>query len=118
MLMTAFSLIFENSANAVPEPVLQCVQIKPLAGQQGTAERFRVVLSDIDNFVQCMLATRMFTVTQPSLGPPVWLATDKSPEVCHVVHEGKLRKGCFVRLKSFQANEVKGKKYGPQYGSD
>lgn len=58
----AFSLIFENPASAVAEPVLQCVQIKPLAGQQGAAERFRIVLSDIDNFVQCMLATRMFTV--------------------------------------------------------
>lgn len=44
---------------------------------------------------------------------PSYLSTDKSAEVCHVVHEGKLRKGCFVRLKSFQANEVKGKKYGP-----
>ncbi|MCJ1267546.1 Replication factor A protein 1 [Lobaria immixta] len=81
-------LIFENPASAVAEPVLQCVQIKPLAGQQGAAERFRIVLSDIDNFVQCMLAT----------------------QVSHFVHEGKLRKGCFVRMKSFQANEVKGKK--------
>ncbi|MCJ1429364.1 Replication factor A protein 1 [Sticta canariensis] len=87
----ALRLIFGNPEGAAPEPVLQCVQIKPLAGQQGSVERFRVVLSDIDSFVQCMLAT----------------------QVCHVVHEGKLRKGCFVRLKSFQANEVKGKKYGP-----
>lgn len=34
-----------------------------------------------------------------------------SAEASHFVHEGKLKKGCFVRLKSFQANEVKGKKY-------
>ncbi|MCJ1466560.1 Replication factor A protein 1 [Pseudocyphellaria aurata] len=81
-------LIFNNPASAVPEPVLQCVQIKPLAGQQGSGERFRVVLSDIDSFVQCALAS----------------------QTSHVVHEGKLRKGCFVRLKAFQANEVKGKK--------
>ena len=31
-------------------------------------------------------------------------------EANHVVHEGKLKKGCFVRLKSYQANQVKGKR--------
>lgn len=35
---------------------------------------------------------------------------DDEAEASHVVHEGKLKKGCFVRLKAFQANEVKGKK--------
>lgn len=40
------------------QPVLQCVQVRPLAGQQGTPDRFRVVFSDINNFVQSMLATR------------------------------------------------------------
>ena len=40
-----------------------------------------------------------------------WLLT----ELNHVVHEGKLRKGCFVRLKSYQANQVKGKRYGSHY---
>ena len=43
---------------AVAQPILQCVQVKPLAGQQGNPERFRVVFSDINNFVQSMLATR------------------------------------------------------------
>lgn len=32
-------------------------------------------------------------------------------EANYIVHEGKLRKGCFVRLKSFQANSLKGKRY-------
>lgn len=32
-------------------------------------------------------------------------------EANHLVTSGLLRKGCFVRLKSFQANSVKGKKY-------
>lgn len=73
---------------AVSQPVLQCVQVKPLAGSQGGPERFRVVFSDINNFVQSMLATQLN----------------------HVVHEGKVRKGCFVRLKSYQANQVKGKR--------
>lgn len=35
---------------------------------------------------------------------------DDEAEASHVVREGKLKRGCFVRLKSFQANEVKGKK--------
>ncbi|RAL64370.1 hypothetical protein DID88_001846 [Monilinia fructigena] len=28
----------------------------------------------------------------------------------HVIHDGKLTKGCFIRLKNYQANEVKGKR--------
>ena len=32
-------------------------------------------------------------------------------EANHVVHEGKLKKGSIVRLKSYQANAVKGKRY-------
>jgi replication factor A1 len=73
-------------------PVLQCLQIKPLTAQgqgQGPQERYRVVLSDIKNYVQCMLAT----------------------QANHVVHDGVLQRGCIVRIKSYQANMVKGKKY-------
>ena len=40
------------------EPILQCVQIKSLNKDQGGQERFRVVFSDMHNFVQTMLATR------------------------------------------------------------
>ena len=29
----------------------------------------------------------------------------------HVVHDGKLVKNCVLRVKSFQSNSVKGKKY-------
>ena len=60
-LTVNYSAIFNSgsdSNNAVSQPVLQCVQVKPLAGQQGGPERFRVVFSDINNFVQSMLATR------------------------------------------------------------
>ena len=56
-----YRAIFNSEADpnvAVSQPVLQCVQVKPLAGQGGAPERFRVVFSDIDNFVQSMLATR------------------------------------------------------------
>ena len=50
--------MFDKDSDPDAKPVLQCVQIKPLMGQQGTAERYRVVFSDIRNFVQSMLATR------------------------------------------------------------
>ncbi|EKD13869.1 uncharacterized protein L3040_005515 [Drepanopeziza brunnea f. sp. 'multigermtubi'] len=72
-----------------PVPVCQCVQIKTLASSgEGAADRYRLVLSDVDNFVQSMLAT----------------------QANHVVHEGKLKKGSIVRLKQYQANAVKGKR--------
>lgn len=60
-LTLLLSAIFNSNADpntAVSQPVLQCVQVKPLLGQQGAPERFRVVFSDINNFVQSMLATR------------------------------------------------------------
>lgn len=45
----------------IANPVLQCVQIKPLAPRQPNGpERYRVVFSDVRNFVQSMLATRMY----------------------------------------------------------
>ena len=60
ILISDHSAIFNSDEphKAVSQPVLQCVQVKPLAGQQGGPERFRVVFSDINNFVQSMLATR------------------------------------------------------------
>ncbi|KAL2011853.1 hypothetical protein VTN00DRAFT_4571 [Thermoascus crustaceus] len=84
----ALSAIFDNTKVAEREPIVQCVQIKPLPPQQNNQERYRAVFSDISNYVQTMLAT----------------------QANHFVTDGLLRKGCFVRLKSFQANSVKGKK--------
>ncbi|RAL05027.1 replication factor A subunit protein RFA1 [Aspergillus ibericus CBS 121593] len=84
----ALSAIFDETKPQIREPIVQCVQIKPLPPQQNHQERYRAVFSDISNYVQTMLATQ--------LNP--------------VVSSGLLRKGCFVRLKSFQANSVKGKK--------
>ncbi|TPX18437.1 uncharacterized protein E0L32_011678 [Thyridium curvatum] len=89
----ALDLIFTDpdAANTqFPVPVLQCLQIKPLAAQPNAAagsERYRVVLSDVKNYVQCMLAT----------------------QANHVVHDGKLQRGSILRVKSYQANSVKGK---------
>lgn len=42
----------------IDSPVVQCVQIKPMASQNGV-ERFRVVMSDSINFMQGMLGQRM-----------------------------------------------------------
>lgn len=80
--------IFENSPGRVEHPVVQCVQIKPITGQPGTPERYRVVFSDSQNYVQTMLHTAAnFHVT-----------------------DGSLRRGCFVRLNGYQANAVKQKR--------
>ncbi|OAA68123.1 replication protein a DNA-binding subunit [Niveomyces insectorum RCEF 264] len=88
----ALAAIFTDKETAkarFPVPVFQCLQIKPLGSQQNGAggERYRVVLSDIDHYVQTMLAT----------------------QANHVVHDGKLARGCIVRVKAYQANAVKGK---------
>lgn len=48
--------ITENP-DSISEPVLQCVQIKPMNSQQG-AERYRVVMNDSVNFMQGMLGQR------------------------------------------------------------
>ncbi|KAI1778327.1 replication factor-a protein [Hypoxylon cercidicola] len=81
----------EHIEQRYPVPVLQCLQIKPLGTQQGAAgqqpERYRVVLSDIHNYVQSMLAT----------------------QANHVIHDNSLVRGSLVRIKSYQANTVKGK---------
>ncbi|KAE8348590.1 hypothetical protein BDV28DRAFT_143147 [Aspergillus coremiiformis] len=85
----ALSAIFDETKPQIREPIVQCVQIKPLPPQQNNQERYRAVFSDISNYVQTMIAT---------------------PEANRFVTSGQLRKGCFVRLKGFQANSVKGKK--------
>lgn len=64
--LTTHSAIFNDPATLerqFPVPVCQCVQIKALSSNtEGGAERYRVVLSDITNFVQSMLATRKMRV--------------------------------------------------------
>ncbi|RKF65438.1 Replication factor A protein 1 [Erysiphe neolycopersici] len=88
----ALSAIFNNPSSVAtdfPLPVCQCVQIKTLtSNQEGAPERYRLVLSDVNNFVQSMLAT----------------------QANHVMHEGKLKRGSIVRLRQFQPNSVKGKR--------
>lgn len=51
----------------IDNPVVQCLQIKPMASQNGV-ERFRVVMSDSINFMQGMLGQRK-SVVWPSHAP-------------------------------------------------
>ena len=58
--------IFDGTVNennpAELEPVVQCVQVKPLGSQTNGPERFRIVFSDISNYVQSMLGTRKLMI--------------------------------------------------------
>ena len=56
-VLSAGALLQVNQGESPESPVLQCVQIKPMAAQNGV-ERYRLVLNDSLNFIQCMLATR------------------------------------------------------------
>ncbi|KAG8623072.1 hypothetical protein KVT40_008048 [Elsinoe batatas] len=71
----------------VTNPIVQCVQIKPMANQANGVERYRVVFNDTHNFIQSMIAQ----------------------QTNYIVTEGKLKKGSLCRLKAFQANSVKDK---------
>ena len=56
------SAIFEeNSPFKEEQPIVQCVQIKLLPSKGlDQPDRYRLIFSDIDNFIQSMLATCMF----------------------------------------------------------
>ncbi|KAL1794239.1 hypothetical protein ACET3X_007660 [Alternaria dauci] len=86
----AIQSIFQPSGCSVECPVLQCVQIKtmePKAGEANPVQRFRVVLSDIRNFIQTMIAT---TANE-------------------IVTSGQLKKGSIVRLLKYNPQRVKDK---------
>ncbi|KAK3044849.1 hypothetical protein LTS18_000190, partial [Coniosporium uncinatum] len=79
--------LFNPSGNPPQTLVVQCVQIKAMDSKGGD-ERYRVVFSDVNNFIQSMVATQSN----------------------HYVTEGKLKKGSIVRLTRFNPNVVKGKR--------
>lgn len=81
--------IFSNTPGRIEQPIVQCVQVKPMSQASGEAtERYRVVFSDSVNYVQTMLAT---TINEE-------------------IQSGRLQKGAIVQLLSYQANMVKGKR--------
>lgn len=89
------SAIFSDPDDAnerFPVPVLQCLQIKLLENKAAnpdvpSPERYRVVLSDMDNYIQCMLST----------------------QANHIIHDNLLRKGSIVRVRSYSASQLKGR---------
>ncbi|KAF2271683.1 replication protein-like protein A 70 kDa DNA-binding subunit [Westerdykella ornata] len=87
----AIRSIFQPKGCFVEHPVLQCVQIKAMEPKQNEAnpvQRYRVVLSDVRNFIQTMLV----------------------PTINEIITSGKLRKGSIVRLLKYSPQQVKDKK--------
>lgn len=81
--------IFQNTAGREEHPTVQCVQIKPMSNSNGEqTERYRVIFSDTQNYVQTMLATSLN----------------------EEIHQDRLKRGAIVQLTSYQANMVKGKR--------
>lgn len=54
------------SGEEVPNPIVQCVQVKPMNTQPGAPERWRVVFNDTQNYIQSMIAQRMFLQVEMS----------------------------------------------------
>jgi hypothetical protein len=84
----SLSDIFEDRPGRVQQPVMQCVQIKPIAAQPGGQERHRVIFSDTKNYIQTMLAVQQN----------------------HLVEQHILRRGVLVQLIGYSANKVKTKR--------
>ena len=90
------SLIFnapDKATKQFPVPIMQCLQVKQMAPSAQGGDRYRLVMSDGQHYVQTMLAT----------------------QANHVVHEEKLVRGCIARVKQYTPNNLKGKKYVPIY---
>jgi replication factor A1 len=81
--------IFADRPGRVSDPVVQAVQIKPIAAQGGAQERHRVIFNDTKNYVQTMLAV----------------------QENNLIEEKILRKGVLVQLLGYSANKVKTKRY-------
>jgi replication factor A1 len=55
-----------TEGETVENPVLQCVQIKPMAKGQGGQERWRIVFNDTVNFIQGMMSMREEPAVHPT----------------------------------------------------
>lgn len=86
----ALDVIFndpDRASKLFPVPVMQCLQVKQMAPSAQSGDRYRLVMSDGQHYVQSMLAT----------------------QANHVVHDGKLVRGCLARVKQYTPNNLKGK---------
>ena len=81
--------IFSDRPGRVEHPVVQAVQIKPIAGQNGAQERHRVIFNDTKSYVQTML----------------------SVQENYLIEEKILRRGVLVQLLQYASNKVKTKRY-------
>ncbi|KAF2147525.1 uncharacterized protein K452DRAFT_314656 [Aplosporella prunicola CBS 121167] len=79
--------IYTTGPESVQNPILQCVQIKAMESKGGE-DRFRIVLSDVDHFIQSMLAHQSN----------------------HLIKNGTLKRGSIVRLKQFHPQDIKNRK--------
>ncbi|PHH66943.1 hypothetical protein CDD81_5295 [Ophiocordyceps australis] len=77
----------DKAAKLFPVPILQCLQIKQMAPSAQGGDRYRLVMSDGQHYVQTMLAT----------------------QANHVVHDDKLLRGSLARIKQYTPNNLKGK---------
>ncbi|KAF4511929.1 hypothetical protein G6O67_001126 [Ophiocordyceps sinensis] len=86
----ALDVIFNDPDKAgklFPVPVMQCLQVKQMAPSAQGGDRWRLVMSDGQHYVQTMLTT----------------------QANHVIRDGKLTRGCLARVKQYTPNNLKGK---------
>ena len=92
------SAIFDETKPQVPEPIVQCVQIKTLPSPPNQPERYRAVFSDIANYVQTMIATRtcfplitlssssdLLTARRSHWGGEGWVSSEGLFRATHVI---------------------------------
>lgn len=74
-----------GSANNGEQPICQILTVKKIANNSGTgADRYRVILSDGEVYIQAMLST----------------------QTAHLVEEGQVDRHCLVRVMHYTANQV------------
>ena len=74
-----------GSANSGEQPICQVLTVKKIPNNNGTgADRYRVILSDGEVYIQAMLST----------------------QTAHLVEDGKLDRHCLIRISHFTANQV------------
>lgn len=78
----------DKAGKLFPVPVMQCLQVKQMAPSAQGGDRWRLVMSDGQHYVQTMLTT----------------------QANHVIRDGKLTRGCLARVKQYTPNNLKGKK--------
>ncbi|KAK6340603.1 Replication factor A protein 1 [Orbilia brochopaga] len=86
-LAAIFAAGCENPKEAWKDPVLQVLLVKKIEAQGKSPERYRIVLSDGLHFTQGMVGT----------------------QINHIMAEGKIDKGCIIKLTEYGTGRVKDK---------